>query len=424
MNGTRAIAKRIGAFAGLPLLSAIIPFLLLPFIARVGGEGIWNALAVGQAFGSVAAILVALGWTLSGPARVAGIVDPDQRRRLYALSLLTRLVAFVVCVPILAGIAALFGDHTYFWEMFLMAVAQAAAGLSPAWYGIGIGDAKLIARYDVVPRIIAILVCVPFLLASGLIVIYPAAILAGGLLGTFLFTRRHSSWKDYSHFHGRLIAKEIWALRAASSTTMAAACYAATPVIVVAAVALPAGLAAFVSADKLFKIALVSVAALGGSLQGWVAEIGVDHLRRRKFSLLSHTVLGFAGLVGFSLLGPFATEVLFGQVLVADFQTCFWFGIAFLFVSINTSTGSHWLVPAGRIRAVLWSTAAGAAIGLPAMVVLTSTMQGAGGALGLAIGEFVVCAVQAVALVPRGRKRARTHASSATDGPPFPIDGV
>lgn len=409
------MAKRIGAFAGLPLLSSLAPFLLLPYIARVGGEGTWNALAVGQAVGSLAAILVALGWTLSGPARVAGISDPDHRRRLYAMSLLTRLVAFAVCIPVLAGIAAFYGDRGHFWETFLMAAAQAAAGLSPAWYCIAIGNAKLIARYDVVPRIVATIVCIPVLLASGLIILYPAAILAGGLLGTYFFSRRHSKRQDYGHLHAVPVLKEIWALRAASGTTMAAAAYAATPVIIVAAAALPSGLAVFVSAEKLYRIGLMAVGALGSSFQGWVAELDGDHLQRRKFSLLSHTLLGFAGLAGFTFLGPFVTQLLFGPSLAADFTTCFWFGMAFLFVSVNTSTGSHWLVPAGRIRAVFWSTVAGAALGLPAMLFLSTTMQGAGGALGLAIGEFVVCAVQGAALLGSSRKSPGTPAGPAAE---------
>lgn len=397
------MVKRILAFAGLPLLSSLVPFLLLPYIARVGGEGIWNSLAVGQAVGSLAAILVALGWTLSGPARVAGTKDTGLRKRLYAISLLTRLMAFVVCLPVLAGIAALYGGTGHFWETFLMAGAQAAAGLSPAWYCIATGDAGKIARYDVVPRIISTIVCIPVLLATGIIILYPVALLAGGLSGVFFFTRRYSSRQDFSGLHSLPIIKEIWALRAASGTTLAAAAYSATPVLVVAAAALPAGLAVFVSAEKLFRIGLMAISSLGSSLQGWVAEIEGDHRARRKFSLLSHAALGLAGLTGFSLLGPWVTKFLFGQPLAADFVTCFWFGVAFLLVSVNTSTGSHWLVPAGRIRAVFWSTVAGAAIGLPAMLFLSTNMQGAGGALGLAIGEFVVCAVQGAALIYPGR---------------------
>ena len=393
------MAKRIGAFAGLPLLSSLTPFLLLPYIARVGGEGTWNALAVGQAVGSLAAILVALGWTLSGPARVAGTSDPELRRHLYAISLLTRLVAFAVCLPILAVVAALYGGSGHFWETFLMAGAQAAVGLSPAWYCIATGEAGKIARYDVLPRIISTIVCIPVLLATGLIILYPAAMLVGGLLGTFFFTRRFIKRQDYAGLRVGSVLKEIWALRAASGTTMAAAAYSATPVLVVAAAALPSGLAVFVSAEKLFRIGLMAVGALGSSLQGWVAEIEGDHLKRRKFSLLSHTVLGVTGLAGLSLLGPVVTRLLFGQPLAADLATCFWFGMAFLFISINTSTGSHWLVPTGRIRAVFWSTVAGATVGLPAMLVLSTFMQGAGGALGLAIGEFVVCAVQGAALL-------------------------
>jgi O-antigen/teichoic acid export membrane protein len=417
------MAKRIGAFAGLPLLSSLAPFLLLPYIARVGGEGTWNALAIGQAVGSLAAILVALGWTLSGPARVAGTGDPALRRRLYAMSLLTRLVAFAVCLPVLAGVAAVNGGG-HFWETFLMAAAQASAGLSPAWYCIAVGDARLIARYDVLPRIIATIVCIPVLLATGLIILYPAAILAGGLLGTYFFTRRHSKREDYAHLHAVPVLKEIWALRAASGTTMAAAAYAATPVLVVAAAALPSGLAVFVSAEKLYRIGLMAVGALGSSLQGWVAEIDGDHGKRRKFSLLSHTVLGLAGLAGFTFLGPFVTQLLFGQALAGDFATCFWFGLAFLFVSVNTSTGSHWLVPAGRIRAVFWSTVAGAVIGLPAMLILATVLQGAGGALGLAIGEFVVCAVQGVALLGYSRKNRVRPAGPAAEASPAAEAGV
>ena len=410
------MVKRIAAFAGLPLLSSLAPFLLLPYIARVGGEGTWNALAVGQAIGSLAAILVALGWTLSGPARVAGTSDPRLRRRLYAMSLLTRLAAFAVCIPVLAGVAALYGDGGHFWETFVMAAAQAAAGLSPAWYCIAIGNAGLIARYDVVPRIVGTIVCVPVLLATGLIILYPAAILVGGLLGTYFFTRRHSRRQDYAGLHAAPVLREIWALRAASGTTMAAAAYSATPILVVAAAALPSGLAVFVSAEKLFRVGLMAVGALGSSLQGWVAEIDSDHVKRRKFSLLCHAVLGLAGLAGFALLGPFVTQILFGTALAADFATCFWFGLAFLFISVNTSTGSHWLVPMGRIRAVFWSTVAGAAVGLPAMLALSISLQGAGGALGLAIGEFVVCAVQAIALLGLMRRDRRNPAGPATDG--------
>lgn len=399
MNASSAMARRIGSFAGLPLLSSLAPFLLLPYIARVGGEGTWNALAVGQAAGSLAAIFVALGWTLSGPARVAGTPGQDGRRHLYALSLLTRSVAFVIALPLLVVVSVAFSQPEHVVETLLMAAAQATAGLSPAWYCIAVGKARLIAQYDVIPRILATLACIPILLATGLIIVYPLAILIGGLVGTFFFTLRHSRRVDYRGVSLQRVGQELWALRAASGTTLAAGAYAATPVIIVAAAALPAGLAAFVSAEKLYRIGMMAIGALGSSLQGWVAEIGSDHRKRRKFSLLSHSFLGLAGFLGFSLLGPSVSQLLFGEKVAADGATCFWFGLAFLFVSLNTATGSHWLVPLGQLRVVFWSTIAGAVIGLPAMFALSSLMQGAGGALGLAIGELVVCMVQGGAIL-------------------------
>lgn len=391
----------MATFAGLPILASLIPFLLLPFIARVGGAGVWNALALGQAFGSLASILVALGWTLSGPARVAGTLKIEDRQKIFAISVATRTLMFAACVPALALLLALTAPADHFAEAFLMGLAQASTGLSPAWFCVAIGDAKGIARYDILPRLLATLLCVPVMLSTGLIVLYPAALLAGSLVGSSFFCRQHSQPRDYTSLTFRLLLREIWSLRGAAGTTMTAGAYASTPIIVVGAVALPTSLSAFVSAERLYRVGLMAAGALGNSLQGWVAEIGSNHAKRRKFSLLSHILLGLCGLLGLSLVGPLATRLLFGDVLAADSATCAWLGLAFFFVSLNTSTGSHWLVPMGRIRVVFWSTVAGASVGLPAMMFLAWRMEGAGGALGLAIGEFVVCAVQCAAIFAR-----------------------
>jgi O-antigen/teichoic acid export membrane protein len=405
------MVKRISGFAGLPLLSALASFILLPYIARVGGQGTWNALAIGQSAGGLAAILVTLGWTLAGPAAVAGSADPSVRRRLYAVSLETRSVVFVFCALVLAAGTFWLAPPGHAWEAFTMALAQAAAGLSPAWYCIATGHASHIARYDVVPRVLATLTSLPLLLWTGLIVLYPLALLLSGLAGTYFFTRAHSRRSDYSGFNIRPILRELWKLKSAAATTMAAGAYASSPVLIVAAVATGPGTAAFVSADKLYRVGLMATAALGNSLQGWVAEVGSDHARRRRFSLIALTSLGVVGWAGFSFLGPLATRLLFGEAIAANFATCFWFGASFLLVCITTSTGAHWLVPLGRMKIVFWSTIAGAAVGLPAILFLSITMQGTGGAMGLTIGELVVTAIQVIALLPSRRRRKLQEAT-------------
>lgn len=391
--------KRIAAFAGLPLLSSLASFILLPIIANVGGTSAWNSLAVGQAVGAIAAILVGLGWPLTGPAAVASAAEESVRRRYYAVSFVTRSVVLICAVPLMA-VALMFTNGTSeYWVAFLMACAQAAAGLTPAWYCIATGHAGRIAKYDVVPRMLATLGVIPLLFATGDIYLYPLALIVLGLAGTLWFNKDHSRRQDYQGLGARNVLKEIWGLRAGAGITAAAGAYASTPVLVVQFAASATGLAGFVSAEKFYRIGQLATAALGNSLQGWVSEHGTDHRHRRKFSLMALTGLGLAGWLILSLLGPFVSERLFGAERAADFWTCFWFGLSFLLVCVTTSTGAHWLVPAKRMKAVFASTITGAVVGLPAMAILSSLMGVQGGALGLAIGEVAVTLIQLRAIV-------------------------
>lgn len=393
------MGRRIASFAGLPLLSSLAPFFLLPFIARIGGPGAWASIGVGQAIGAIAIIVVSLGWTLTGPAQVAAIPDYRERRRIYSLSLLNRGIVFLVCIPLLVPVSAALAPSDYLRETIWMAIASASAGLSPAWFCIAIGSAGKIARYDVLPRLIAMAASFPAMIATQDIIWFPISMLVGTVLGTAFFTKRHSRYEDFRGVSPRNLLASVWRMRTAFATTFAAGAYAATPILVVAATASVSSLAMFVSAEKLYRVGLLAVGALGNSLQGWVAEHGARTRERMKFSLLSHGILGVLGLLIIVIFGPPATRLIFGDSVAADLPTCFWFGLAFLFVSLNTATGAHILVPLGRIRAVLCSTVAGAGIGLPAMVILGQTMQGTGAAVGLAIGELVVCCVQGAAII-------------------------
>ncbi|MDQ0673458.1 O-antigen/teichoic acid export membrane protein [Pseudarthrobacter siccitolerans] len=386
--------KRIAAFAGLPLLSSLASFILLPIVARVGGAPVWTALALGQAIGAIAAIVVGLGWSLTGPAAVASSSDETVRRRHYAVSFATRSLALLGTIPLMFVALTLAGNPANFWLAFLMACAQAASGLTPAWYCIATGQPGRIAKYDVIPRMVATLGVIPFLLATGHVVVYPAALLVLGLTGTLFFNAHHTQRDDFQGLSIARIIREIWALRTGAGVTLAAGSYASTPIIIVQFMAASGGLAAFVSAEKLYRIGLLATAALGNSLQGWVSDFAGDHARRRKYSLIALSGLGLMGWLLLAVAGPWATALLFSEALTADFWTCFWFGLSFLLVCVTSSTGAHWLVPAKRMRTVLSSTVSGAVVGVPAMIILTGLFGGQGGALGLALGEIVVTAIQ------------------------------
>ncbi|MFO7245063.1 MAG: hypothetical protein DIU73_009345, partial [Actinomycetes bacterium] len=58
-----ALARRILAFAGIPFLSLVAPFIFLPVLARLASVDVWVAIAVGQSLGGLAALVAGLGYT-------------------------------------------------------------------------------------------------------------------------------------------------------------------------------------------------------------------------------------------------------------------------------------------------------------------------------------------------------------------------
>src|SRR5690606_39093593 len=80
-RGARALARRILAFAGVPFLSLLAPFLFLPVLARLAGADAWVAIALGQSVGGFAALIGGVGYPTLAPPQVA-LADQERRRRI------------------------------------------------------------------------------------------------------------------------------------------------------------------------------------------------------------------------------------------------------------------------------------------------------------------------------------------------------
>lgn len=413
------VAGRLLGFSGLSLLAAIGPLALLPVVARLSDEADWAALGVGQSVGAFLSLPVLFGWNLVGPTRVAR-ASTAERSSLYRQSILVRLLAFAVCLPL--GIAASYVLAPAGSEALAaaMAVSMMLIGLSPAWYCVGAGRPAWLALYDVGPKLLGTLAALPLVLVTGSVFPYPLTIGAATAAGVLAFTWRHrpegaERWPTLPQ-----AARAVRGDAGPAATVTIAGAYSAAPVAIAGAV-LPVGpLAAFVSAERIYRFALVAVTALSDSVQGWVSEArGRVGRRRATWALGAHAILGVAGLGGIALLGPWTSAVLFGSDLAVGRATFVGFGVAFLAISLNTSLGKHVLVPAGRTGFVLLSTAVGAVTGIASMAYFGHLYGAPGAAAAFAISEVAVTAVQAAAcvLVFRGsRDTVHTPAGTASAG--------
>ncbi|MBH0109423.1 polysaccharide biosynthesis protein [Salinibacterium sp. NG22] len=396
MTARGGFAKRILGFAGLPFLSLITPFLFLPILARVAGADAWLAIAVGQSSGGFFALIVALGFNTVGPPLIA-LAAPSIRPRILVTSLHARVLVWLPSAVLAAVIAALVSPSDYRVDAAVMAIAMTLTGLSSAWFMIGLGRASLIAIYEISPRIVATIIAAVVVLNAGDVLWYPVLLVAASLVSVVLFALRTAGVAELVRRDGHEVREVFRANRSAVTTEVAGGAYNSLAVTFVGATAASAQAAAYVSGDKLYRIGQYSVSALGNALQGWVVEEGnAEFGQRIRRSFVVHASLGLTGLVMFSLLGPWLSELLFGAEVAINEATAFGLGVATLGIALGTTLGRITLVGMGARRQFMLSVLLAATVGVPSILLLSAAYGAAGGAWGLAIGETVSVCTQAL----------------------------
>ncbi|PJJ65725.1 lipopolysaccharide biosynthesis protein [Compostimonas suwonensis] len=408
----RRLILRFGGFATLPLLSAVAPLLLLPIIARVGGVDGWASIATAQAIGTFGAVAVSFGWAIAGPPLIAQETSEEQRRASYRRSFSSRMIVFVVALPLLAVLSGVLAAPRYVLDSVLMTVAMAFFGFSFSWFAIGLGRPGLIASFEAVPKVVATLLSAVLLLIGVPIWAYPALLLLASVSGLLLFQRRHIGallpWMRRADgtLRGSLRIMVVPAL-----VDLSGASYAATPLPIVSATSSFLMTSMFASADKLYRYGLFGISALANALQAWVLDPARPAQHRRQVAaIIAHLVLGTIGMLVLAVGGPWATSLLFGEDVAAAGYVCFWFGMAYLMLSVSTPFMRNLLLPHGRASVILKATVAGAIIGVPIMIWGALTIGGVGVAMGLALSEFVILlGVVPPSLKHLGGSRAPDH---------------
>ncbi len=388
--------RRLTGFTLLPLLSLVTPFLLLPVVARVAGPAGWSSFVAGQAVGTVGATVVFWGWNVGGPVLAARATTPQERRAVYAASLRTRFLLLLGVVPAAALVGAAVATAGYRLDAATMAAATALLGLSPAWFGIGVGRPVLLFWYDTLPRVVAALLGAAVVAVTGAIWAYPVLLAASVVASLALFGARVTPGTPAADLAPWPVRRSLGELREHLGTAginLAATAYASTPVPVATLAFRPAVSSPFASADAAYRFGLFAVTAMGNAFQGWTLEPGVaDRRARHRAAFGAHLVLGVVGGGLFAVLGPWATGLLFGAEVAAPRDVCAWYGLAFAALSASTPPIRNLLVPAGRVRLVLAWTLGSAGLGLGVMVAAALAGWSAGVAAGMALSEVVLLA--------------------------------
>lgn len=389
---TDRLARRVAGFAAVTLAPALSGVVVLTVLARHVATGEWASVALGQSVGLLAAVVVSCGWTLVGPGAVAAATAPE-RRGLYDAALRSRTAVLAVSLPVAAAAGWLILPTDGRGLGLAVLAAMTLTGLSPRWFLVGTGGAGQLLRFEGAPLVIANLTAALALALGAPAFVYPLALALAAVGAVVAFT----AWVRRGLPSPTAEPRSGWRTRAAATVTEAVGgVYSTANVALVATQVTVAALAGYASGWRLYQWGMVVLVGVCQALQGWVAVEPAARPRRLRIALAVHAALGLLGLLTFVLLGGPLTELLFGRDLRVPEDVSLALGLALLFLSLNTSLGRHVLATSGRVRQLLVSTVLGAAVGVPAVLLLSASYGAAGGAFGLAGAEAVVCGYQAV----------------------------
>jgi hypothetical protein len=407
----KTVLVRLSGFALLPLLSLITPLLLLPTVSSVVGSHGVSSVISGQAIGGFAATLLIWGWNVDGPVAAARATTDEERAAIYSRSIRTRLLLLIVVLPATAIVSTLIAIHGFGPDAAYMGIANALAGLSPAWFCIGLGKPRLLALYDTLPRVLATVISAPLIFLTQSLWSYGIAMVLASIVSLTLFHHRYSPSQRWLPRPIRDTLHDLGAQAHTAGISLMGNAYASTPAPIATATSSPIASGSLSTADTLYRFGIFSVTALGNAFQGWTIEPGIAApYRRHLAAVAAHSALGLAGLAVITTLGPFASSLLFAGKAQATTVLCLYYGLAFFFLSVSTPLIRNLLIPAARQALVLRWTTVSAVFGLAAMLTVGLTGHTTLIPLGMAASEAILCfGLLWPALRCLAAERERTH---------------
>jgi O-antigen/teichoic acid export membrane protein len=348
----------------------VAPFVSLPFLARWATLSEWTGLVTGYSVGGMAALIIFLGYPLTGPQQTAA-ADGTGASKLYFESVLIRRRMLFASIPVIGVLCFPLAPPGQFAGTVGMALSAAVLGLSGSWFSVGLGRPSWLALYDVVPRASGAVLGVCAVALGGGVASYAAVNILSALIGYSLMNSRVRKALPSAQVKHSLKSSLVAVRRRvpAVSTEALTGVYRILPVTLVAIAAPNYVVANYAASDRLFRISLFAIIALGNGLVSWVIRPGEPWLSNRALrALLVHVCLGLVGTFMFVTLGPRFSSAFYGEAYAMSVEEAWLFGLAFLAVSVQTAIMRFYLLARNRILPVFIAAAASAMLAVPAFL--------------------------------------------------------
>jgi O-antigen/teichoic acid export membrane protein len=388
-------------YAAIPLLGGLAPLMVIPAITSMMGASTWASVAVAQSIGAGVAVIVELGWGVTGPQLVAASSE-RRRRQVFAASVYSKTPTVLTGAAAAAALAAFLVPSRADPVMMLVAAGTTFTAFQQNWFFIGARTPGRALTTDTWMRVGASAISAGALAMGAPLLVYAIAMLLQPLLSLALASRAvRPEWATPR----RAVSIAAASIREQGVVTLGRSIgglYTALPIAIVS-IAAPASVAEFSALERMMRMGLSALSAVPQSLQGWIgASLGAERARRARRALALNGALGIVAGSAFFVIGRPLVHVLFTGEIRVDQASVAAFAVVVTLVCTSRGAGLA-LVAVGGANSITLATALSAVVGVPGIYVLSATHGATGGALGEIAAESVGLAVQLVLLGTRLR---------------------
>jgi len=380
------------------------------------GPAAWGAIALGQAIGAIAYLVVSYGWAVSGPATIAR-GDVSVRRREYADSVRVKLILLLpgaASAALVAGIIA--NDHASF--AVAGAISTTTVALTSNWYFAGLARPYVWLLLETLPRIAGTAAGIA-LMRLGQSAITGLACISGGMFVAFIlvtiWVHRSTAKAGAVRLTRDKLSNVLASHRHGIASIIGAQLFLSAPLAIVSVLA-PSAQPVFALVDKVRQLVSAGLNPVVTVFQGWVPRGTRSGNSKRSRVALAVTCVVAAAVCGlFVAAGPTLLHWLGdGQIAVPE--------IMIILAALVTAIGLFDSVLAyavlasfGRLQIAARTTAISIIVMLPIVTIGTLHFGAVGALAGTVFGLLVRVAVELICAA-RGASADRVRVTAERGG--------
>lgn len=351
-------------------LNGIVAVGSIPILILAIGEFRWAQVALGQSIGLIGAVVISLGWPVTGPAEIARS-DAESRYGILVRSLIARLLLILPVAFCMLGAAAII-PGAWNWLFLWTSAASALLGLASSWFYLGLDRPIALFVIDALTRGLSVCggLALALLYKDG--IFYPGG-LAFGLVLSVVFTILYARKGATPAKCGFDLRSILITLRSQREGLGFNVMY-----VILCSLALP--LTSFVGNQAFILFAVIDkVQKQFVTIMLPIAQIVVGRMSRNLASGFDTGVsankslrqIYISGLLifGFSIIcGPLVTNILSVGTVRMDFFTGLAFSVLVALAFMTQSIPVAVLAPLNRLRYAIVGSLAGICVMVPGVL--------------------------------------------------------